>query len=182
MSTSQFEQLTRTVVASSESDDWMSAKDEWTVIGMEEDSTQSEACICGQEDLVYLFTIQNQLNGTKLFPIGSRCINQFKNADLNVQVTTYQALWRLIKAVNAKEYITLDNKFFTRKLLKYLYDNDAFKPNEHNNWDPEQDYKFLLKMFNMRTEPSKKRQAKVKALIMNAVIPFAKKQFSDQQK
>ncbi|MCC4370546.1 hypothetical protein LMB49_10830 [Limosilactobacillus reuteri] len=111
MSTSQFEQLTKTVVAASESDDWMSAKDEWTVIGMEEDPTQSEACICGQEDLVYLFTIQNQLNGTKLFPIGSRCINQFNNSDLNVQVTTYQALWKLVKAVNAKEYITLDNKF-----------------------------------------------------------------------
>lgn len=47
----QFHQLVETVEKASVSNDWQGAKSEWDVVEVSEDDSQSENCICGQEQL-----------------------------------------------------------------------------------------------------------------------------------
>lgn len=171
---SQFEQLVKAVVAQSESSDWITAKGEWTITDVSEDEDAETQCVCGQENLRYLYTIQNQLNDNVLFPIGSQCIKQFDETDLANEVITYRKLLELKQAVDSKKFITLDSTYFSKKLIKYLYDEDAFRASQYNNYDPHKDYEFMLKMFNEQKDPTNKQQKKIKALIMSAIIPFAK--------
>jgi hypothetical protein len=172
--TAQFEQLVKTVVVNSESNKWIDAKNEWNVVNISEDESAESQCICGKENLRYLYTIKNTLNGNTLFPIGSECIKQFNQEALNNDVTTYRKLLKLQQAVENNEFISLDSTYFSRNLLSYLYQNGAFKPNKYNNNDPEEDYEFLLSIFNKRKPLDVKYQNKIKALIINAIIPFAK--------
>ena len=56
----------------------------------------------------------------------------------------------MLHAVESNEFIELTSEYFTRKLLRYLYDNDAFEPNQYNGFIAYKDYQFLLDMFNKR--------------------------------
>lgn len=180
--TAQFEQLVKKVVASSENSNWNNARTEWSVVDVSEDETAESQCICGKENLRYLYTIKNNLNGKTLFPIGSQCINQFKQENLNNDVTTYRRLLELQQAVEKNKFITLNSTYFSRKLLLYIYKNGAFKPNKYNHNNPKEDYEFLLKMFNKKKHPDKIYQKKITALIMNAIIPFAQERIKDNEK
>lgn len=171
---SQFDQLVKKVIEKSESNNWNIAKTEWTVFSLVEDTEMSSDCICGQENLRYLYTIKNKLNDNTLFPIGSHCINQFNQSELDEEVSVYRKLFDLLLAVQNKDFIKLNSTYFSRKLLMYLYENNAFQPNKFNHGDPENDYAFLVQMFNKRNQPSYKQQMKIKALIMKSIIPFAK--------
>lgn len=170
---SDYRKLHEAVISASESNNWDDAKTEWTnVDDIEEDDNLSSQCVCGQENLRYLFTITNEINGNKLFPIGSTCIKQFENSELNTTVNVYRQLLELEKAVKQGAFIKLDSELFSRNMLKYLYKNGAFKPNRFNHYEPYNDYHFLLKMFNMRKEPEEKLQKRIDALVLNAIIPF----------
>lgn len=171
---SQFNQLVQQVIKASVSNNWQDAKAEWTVESVEEDATGASQCVCGQENLVYLYTIRNIKNGKTLFPIGSQCINQFQERDLDAEVTTYRKLFELLQAVKNGKRIELNTDFFSRKLIKYLYDNDAFEANGYNNYDPQVDYDFLIRMFNKRNAPTYNQQRRINALIYKNIIPFAK--------
>lgn len=67
------------VINASEADNWENAVQEWEIVDCEEDEDLSESCVCGKEELRYLFTIRNVYNGNLLFPIGSSCIKPFPN-------------------------------------------------------------------------------------------------------
>ena len=52
-----------TVINNSESDNWQEAVTEWEIYDCEEDDSCSEECICGKENIKYLYTIRNVYNG-----------------------------------------------------------------------------------------------------------------------
>ena len=141
MRTNQYyENLIKRVIDLSESNVWERAVQEWEIFDCEIDDAMTESCVCGKEHLRYLFTIRNTENGNELYPIGSTCINKFDRDDLDYEVSVYEDMFRLIRAVENNEYIELTSEYFSRKLLGYLLDNDAFEPNEYNDFDGENDY------------------------------------------
>jgi hypothetical protein len=70
--------LERAVVRASEAKKWEDAKKEWIVWCVEEMPDLGGVCVCGQPGLKYLWTIRNVHNGEELYPIGSVCIDYFR--------------------------------------------------------------------------------------------------------
>ena len=171
-----YENLIKRVIDLSESNVWERAVQEWEIFDCEIDDAMTEACVCGKEHLRYLFTIRNTENGNELYPIGSTCINKFEREDLDYEVSVYEDMFRLIRAVENNEYIELTSEYFSRKLLGYLLDNDAFEPNKYNDFDGENDYNFMLQMFNKRNKDEiyDSRQRKINAIIANSILPFVR--------
>lgn len=161
-----------TVLEKSEARQWRDAVLEWEIEGWEEDISQKMSCICGHPDLKYLFTIGNTLNGNRLFPIGSVCINRFGRPDLNEQVSARVQLFRLLTAIEEHEYIPLDAEHFSRKLLRFLFEDGAFQSTQHNGFDPQRDYEFMLDMFNKHSEPTPAQDRKIRAIIVSAIKPY----------
>lgn len=89
-------------------------------------------------------------------------------------------LFKLFHAVKKNEFISLDTDFFSRKLLKYLYDEGAFEPNRFNTFNGKNDYLFMLDMFNKRKEPSDKQKKKIRAIIVASLKPFLEEQLNDK--
>lgn len=170
--------LIQKVLDKSEGNTWNEAVQEWVIDDCEEDDSLESSCICGKEKLRYLFTIRNVRNGNTLFPIGSSCIKKFDRADLNEEVSIQEKLFKLFHAIEDGSFITLSSEFFSRKLLKYLYDVGVFQANEYNNYDPEIDYEFMLKMFNKRDKDSitRNQQRKINAIIMTSIRPYLAEQ------
>lgn len=179
-----YKNLIQRVIDNSEASDWESAVLEWEVFDCEEDETLLSSCVCGKEELRYLFTIQNTRNGNTLYPIGSSCIKKFERDDLNDDVSIKEQLFRLLHAIENNEYITLSSDLFSRKLLGYLYDEGAFQANSYNGFDPEVDYDFLLKMFNKRDKDSISTQQhrKISAIIMSSIRPYLRSVLKDKIK
>ena len=163
--------LIKDVMDNSESGCWDDAVKEWEIVDVEEDECLEESCICGKEHLRYLFTIENQRNGNKLYPIGSCCIKKFGRNDLKLEVDCKEQLFKLLHAVEDNQYLKLSSEFFSRKLLRYLLDVGAFKPNQYNNYNPKNDYIFMLEMFNKRTRTDKQNN-KATAIILGSIKPF----------
>lgn len=173
--TNKFEKLKKTIIECSFSNDWMAAKDEWDVIHLKENDQQTNNCICGQEHLLYEYTIKNRITEIKLNPIGSKCIKQFQNPKLSQDTDTYRQFLDLVNAVKNGEYIDLKSGLFTKRLLNYLKDTEGvFQPNAYNKFNPQNDGEFLIKMFNKKKPLSQKQKSKVNALIVSNIIPFAK--------
>lgn len=63
--------LVMTVIENSEGEYWDDAVTEWEIEDCEEDDSCSSECICGKENIKFLYTIRNINNGNTLFPIGS---------------------------------------------------------------------------------------------------------------
>lgn len=172
--TQYFLNLVKEVTKVSESQTWELAVKEWEIIDCEIDVSLSKSCVCGKDRLKYLFTIKNVKNGNVLYPIGSSCIKQFNRDELDYEISVYEDMFKLIHAYKNKEYIELNSKFFTRNLLEYLYRNDVFQPNKFNGFDAEEDYWFMLEMFNKRNKEDieESQQRKIKAIILNSIFPF----------
>lgn len=166
-----YRNLIQRVIDNSEASTWESAVLEWEIFDCEEDETLESSCICGKEELRYLFTIRNTRNGNVLYPIGSSCIKKFERDDLDEEVAVKEQLFKLLHAIENNSFITLSSDFFSRKLLRYLYELDAFEATEYNSYEPYNDYQFLLDMFNkrMRTE---RQEKKATAIILNSIRPF----------
>lgn len=162
--------LQKAVIEASENRFWEEAVCEWEIMDCYIDENRKSVCICGQEGLKYCFTIQNRYNGNILYSIGSSCINQFGRSDLKQIVSVYEQMFNIRTKYYRREKIVL--KDFSRRLLQFLYEEDIFRPTSYNHFNPEQDYKFLLSMFNQRTEPSARQQAKINAIIINNIIPY----------
>lgn len=141
--------LIMTVIDTSESKTWQESVTEWEICDCEEDESCSEECICGKENIKYLYKIRNRINGNTLFPIGSSCIKKFNRNDLNEEASVREGLFKLLHAVDENKYLSLSSDLFSRKLLKYLFKRGAFN-NEYNHYDGANDYEFMLKMFNKR--------------------------------
>ncbi|MBC2312517.1 hypothetical protein [Listeria booriae] len=172
--------LLRVVMEHSENNDWQDAVQEWEIEDCQEDDNQEESCICGKEQLKYLFTIENKINGKVLTPIGSSCIKKFEREELDELTSINKKLFKLLHAMEKNKYIRLDNEFFTRKLLSYLYTEGAFTTNKYGT--AESSYEFILKMFNKRTDPTPNQDKKIKAIIMNDIRPFLRRILKDKIK
>lgn len=169
-----YDNLIKRVLQLSESDIWDFAASEWEICDCEEDCSRSTSCICGKEELRYLFTIKNTENGNNLYPIGSSCIQKFGRSDLKAETKVHEAMFRLLHAVENNEFITLDSGYFTRKLIVALYEEGAFPDNRYNCYDGQNDCQFLLDMFNKRDKATLTRaqESKIRALIGYTIRPF----------
>jgi len=166
--------LKAVIIDNSESEDWYSSVKEWEFFDVEEDEFCNSTCVCGHPNIKYLFTIRNKNNGNFVVPIGSHCIKKFDRADLNELVDVKEQLFKLLHAVENREYITLSSGYFSRKLLKYLYEEGAFIANKYNNYDAKNDYKFMLSMFNARSQLRDSIVRRINAIMINSIIPFLK--------
>jgi hypothetical protein len=106
-----------------------------------------------------------------LYPIGSSCIKKFERADLDEEAAVKEQLFKLLHAIENNRFLTLSSEFFSRKLLRHLYEIGAFKPTQYNNYNPEEDYQFMLDMFNKRSR-TMKQEKKATAIILNSIKPF----------
>ncbi|MDR2599613.1 MAG: hypothetical protein LBC73_05000 [Oscillospiraceae bacterium] len=177
---SYFINLIQTVIGLSVAGDWYSAVEEWYLYDVEEDEFLEESCICGKENLRYLFTIRNEYNGNTLFPIGSSCIKKFERSDLNEEVAAKEQLFKLLHAIENNEFLSLSSNLFTRKLLLYLYEIGAFTPTTYNRYNPENDYQFMLDMFNKRNRMTERQENKTTAIILSSIKPFLRKILHDK--
>lgn len=166
-----YQNLIQRVIDHSNSKIWESAVLEWEIFDWEEDETLESSCVCGKENLRYLFTIRNTLNGNMLYPIGSSCIKKFERDDLNEETAVKEQLFKLLHAIENNSFLALSSEFFSRKLLRHLYDIGAFKPTQYNHYKPEEDYQFMLDMFNKRSRTIK-QEKKATAIILNSIKPF----------
>ena len=176
---SYYKRLIETVLRYSDATEWNAAVLEWCIDDVEEDETQQESCICGKENLRYLFTIRNIINGNTLYPIGSSCIKKFERSDLDEEVAVKEHLFKLLHAIEGRNFLTLSTDFFSRKLLRYLYDIGAFKATLYNDFEPYDDYKFMLDMFNKRNRTDK-QEKKATAIILNSIKPFLQDMLCDK--
>jgi len=174
--------LIKKVVDNSRSGIWESAVLEWVVDDCEEDEYRESACICGKEELRYLYTIRNTENGRTLLPIGSCCIKKFKRADMNEAISVTEGMFKLLHAIRNREYITLTPEYFSRKLLRKLYDDGAFVPSSYNQFDGENDYQFMLDMFNKRNKEdiTSRQWAKIRGIIVGSIKPYLEQQLADK--
>lgn len=169
---SYYRNLIAVVIANSEADTWENAVHEWIIHDVEEDANLEESCVCGKEELKYLFTIKNRLNQKVLFPLGSRCIKRFERSDLNEEVAIKEKLFKLLHAVNNNDFLTLSSNLFSRKLLDYLFDVGAFKPTSYNFYRPSNDLDFMIQMFNRRKPMTPAQERKTVAILLNSIKPF----------
>lgn len=171
------------VVDLSEADNWEESVKEWKISGCDEDEFAMTSCICGKENIRYLYTIKNVKNGHQLSPIGSQCIKKFKRTDLNQVTSLYERLFKLYHASQNNEFIVLSSEFFTKRLLEYLHNQGAFVPNQYNNYNGDADYQFILKMFNKRNKTSitAKQKSKIRAVILTSILPAVKREIEGRQ-
>ncbi|MFA6860309.1 MAG: hypothetical protein WCR30_02875 [Clostridia bacterium] len=167
--------LTFAVTNLSVNKNWVDAVNEWEILDCIEDESMSSSCVCGKEKLRYLFTITNKLNGNKLYPIGSSCIKKFERVDLCEMVSIKEQLFKLLHAIKSNKYINFDANLFSRKLLKYFLDNSVFVPTIYNHSNPNNDYEFMLNMFNLRSKLDEKQDKRVKAILLNYIKPYLEK-------
>lgn len=172
------ENLIFRVIDKSESTTWNESVLEWEIVDCEEDDELSLSCICGKENLRYLYTIRNKYNGSILFPVGSSCIKKFERQDLNEEIIVREGMFKLYRAIKSLRFIELSSDFFSRRLLNALYDRGAFVDNQFNYYNGQNDYLFMLKMFNKKNKNSisKLQQRKINAIIINSIIPFLKRE------
>lgn len=174
------ETLIKDVLENSVESTWNKAVFEWEIIDCIEDDFNESSCICGKENIKYLFRIRNVKNGNELFPIGSSCIKKFERDDMNELTSVKEKLFQLLHAIQSSEFISLNSEYFSRKLLKHLFEEGAFQPSEYNNNDGENDYEFMLKMFNKRSEPTDNQKRKIRAIIVASIKPYLVQQLKNK--
>lgn len=143
--------LIGTVIGLSVADDWEGARREWEIVGCEVDEIHSATCVCGKEGLRYVYTIANTETGETLSPIGSSCIKKFEQSDMDEELAGWQQAIKLMEEaarIGKEDYVHLHSGSYSRKLLYFLYEQDAFRPTKYNGYDGYNDYLFLLDMFN----------------------------------
>ncbi|PRY67699.1 hypothetical protein B0I08_106307 [Glaciihabitans tibetensis] len=174
MKTANFHALRRAVTEASTASKWKTGVLEWEVTSVAEHPTGEGECVCGQTNLLWLYTITNTHNGAELFPIGSTCVNHFERTDLNRQIAVFRKLVHIRSAAREGRQIALTTEYFSRAVLDYLYDVGAFTPDQYNENDGWNDWEFLRKMFGVRdkTEISPKRQWKIRKILDQKAVPF----------
>lgn len=172
-----FEILKKVILENSIGDNWETAVMEWEIRSLREDPSSSSICVCNKKGLRYCFTIQNVKNGRQLHPIGSTCIKKFGRKDLDISVDTWEKMYHLQDDVKKNKYISISSEYFSKSILGYLYQNGAFPPTAYNGGKGENDYELMLKKFN-HAKLTEKQERKVRAILVNQIIPFVRKEFS----
>lgn len=162
---SGFESLQRQVVDQSAADTGFGARREWRVDNMEVDVDALTKCVCGNHGLKYLYRIVNAVTGYELEPIGSVCITQFENPEMDLEVGELRDLVDLDAAMRRGELNSIHGGGFSRRRIAALYRYGAFDPGPYNRWDGYNDYEFVLDMFNRRNEPTVPQARKLAAVL-----------------
>lgn len=173
------ENLILKIIENSKSNTWEGAVHEWSISDWDEDPEVQETCICGKENIRYLYSIENKYTKKILEPIGSQCIKKFDRDELTEFTIIYEDLFKLRAARKNRKYIELNSNFFTKKLLYFFYEEGVYD-SAYNNFNGKNDYEFMLKMFNKRkkeniTDP---QQRKIRAIIIKQIIPFVDSQLN----
>lgn len=164
----------KSIIDASSANTWEAAVREWEITGCIEDPSRSESCICGHENLRYVYTIENLLNGNVITNIGSSCIKKFKREELNDDATCWRMVFKLIAHASRSGdllKVPFEAPYYSRKLLWFFYEHDVFKPTEHNNFEEINDYEFMVDMFNAHSR-TKAQKWKINAIIRNDLRPF----------
>lgn len=174
MASNSFETLKQVIESNSIAGDFHHAAQEWNVTSVDEHPSNEGECVCGQQHLLYMYTIQNQHTRQTLEYIGSKCVQHFQRGDLNLQVTVYRGLFDLRKKILAEERVSLTSDCFSRAILSWLYYEGAFPATRYNGNDGRNDYQFLLDMFNKhnKDEISQRQRNKIRGLLHYTVKPF----------
>lgn len=96
---------------------WEEAVSEWKITDCVKDDSRSESCICGKEELRYLYEIHNVVTDQYLYPIGSSCIRMFEREDLQEETSVAEGMFKLLHAVEQNAYLELSPELFSGKLL-----------------------------------------------------------------
>ena len=117
-----------------------------------------------------------------LYSSTSTCIKKFGRNDLDEVTKKYVDRFKLLHAVEEGEFIELSPKYFSRKILRSLYEDGAFQKTRYNGYNEYNDYKFLLKMFNKRNKEdiSERENRKISAIILNEIKPFLKRELENK--
>lgn len=173
MSNHNYSQLFEYILERSESDVWAVASKEWYQYDGITDESMSRSCICGQPNLKYQFTIKNKHNGKEIFPIGSECIKQFQDDTLTKSVQTWLGVQKLVEHIRSGEDIEHNSKLFTRNVMKFLYEDGAFKPNSKNGGLSEDAlYEIFLKARMSPKSVSDKQIWRAKQVLRDNIIPY----------
>ena len=177
-----YENLIATVIDHSEATKWDDAVQEWDLFDWEEDESASSFCTCGKEGLRYLYTIRNHYNGEMLYPIGSCCIKKFNRSDMTSEIDTQEQMFRLLHAIREQKFIPLTTEFFSRNLLLKLKEVGAFAPSAYNGNSGDNDYTFLLDMFNKRDKASisQAQQRKINGIIAFSIKPYLERELANK--
>ena len=177
MASYYYQNLIKSVLEASTTDKWEIAVREWDIVDCQEDEKHLSECVCGKENLRYLFTIRNRKTGISLYPIGSTCIEKFGRDDLDSEVNVQLDMYHLVHAIESGERIELTSKYFSKKLLLALYEEGAFSPNQYNGYDGKNDYQFMLDMYNKRNKSNitEQQHRKIRGLIAYSIKPFLRK-------
>lgn len=92
-----------------------------------------------------------------------------------------EQLFKLLHAVEDNEFLQLSSEFFSRKLLRYLFEVGAFKATKWNNFEPEKDYEFMIDMFNKRNR-TENQNKKAVAIILTSIKPFLQEELAHKVK
>lgn len=88
-------------------------------------------------------------------------------------------MFKLLHEVEDNIFLTLSSEHFSRKLLLYLYEEGAFKPTQYNDYNPVNDYHFMLDMFNKRTR-TENQNRKATSIILNSIKPFLQARIAEK--
>lgn len=176
------ENLIQRVIDNSDGNTWEEAVSEWEITDCVEDNSRSESCICGKEELRYLYEIHNVITDKYLYPIGSSCIRKFEREDLQEETSVTEGMFKLLHAVEQNAYLEPSSDLFSRKLLKALYDRGAFVPNKYNNYNGKNDFEFMVKMFNKhdKSNITNLQERKIKAILLNSIKPYLQKELENK--
>lgn len=97
---------------------------------------------------------------------------------LNEQLRYRDMLRKIGLAKKNKKKVELTSEFFTKPFIEWLLDEGAFQGNRFNRYDPSSDADFLKKMLRRKGDWYPEQQRKIRAIILNSVIPFAEKMMS----
>ena len=174
MASAYYNNMIRRVLDASYSDCWEDAVYEWEIVDYEEDEDCESVCICGKQGIRYLYTIRNRETRIQLYPIGSSCIRKFERDDMDEEISVLEGMFNLYHAIRNRERIELSSKYFSKRLLRALFDEGAFPANQYNKFDGWNDYDFMLTMFNKRNKASitASQHSKIRGIIAYSIKPF----------
>ncbi len=167
-----YKKLFKIVTSNSKAKIWNEAVKEWDIDKKYDNGIADDSCTCSHENIRYVFIIKN-INTDRNLKIGSTCISKFGRKELDEYASVSEQEFKLFSAVREKKFITLDNNFFTRKLIKLFRDKKVIT---------EKDYSFMLKMFNKKNKEdiTKNQQKYINGLLGFTIYPYLEKELASQ--
>lgn len=172
----QRKKLMESVISNSIADRWENARHEWEVVDYRQDASGKGACICGRNDCIHLYKIQNVYNAKTLAFVGENCISKFDSESLNNSVNHVKRLRIMSKEWKADGYIKL--KRFSPEDIDLFAKDNVIPANKYNNFNAENDIEFLKEFISKyrhketREKLSQAQLKKAKTLMSLYIKPY----------